>query len=453
MIPPSIVSAGRELRAGAYTSVELTEALLARADRLDHLIDVYACRFDESALDSAQRADRELRAGIDRGPLHGIPIGVKDVISTSEGPTRAGSNVGRVLGHGPAADAVVVTALRSSGAVVIGKTRTYEFALGTPGPSRPRTRNPWNPAHDTGGSSSGSAAGVAAGFFLGALGTDTAGSVRVPAAWCGVTGLCPSRHRLPRDGVLTLSRSLDRVGLLTRTADDAAAMLDSLAGSTPAKPARAPRPIAGTRIGVERAHHLRQNPNQPDVTERFEEAVKTFDALGAVTTNVELPHVESITAATMATMLVEGLNEHRDRLRTQWDLFGEATRCLLAAGAMLGSADYLQAQRVRAEGRRLVGTVFDDVDAVVHPTVGTSAPMLDNREHDDGLSVIYTMYWSALGNPALSIPMGRDASGLPIGLQIATRRSDDQLLLRLASAFQGLTRWHLSAPFDEGASS
>ncbi len=245
MSAPTIVSAGRDLRTGALTSVGLTEAMLAGADHLDPLID--------------------------RGPLHGIPIGVKDVIGTSGAVARAGSKARDLLG--PASDARVVTARRRA--------------------SADHRQDPYPRVRARGARAS--AAGVAAGLFLGALGTDTAGSVRMPAAWCGVTGVCPSPGRLPRDGVLALSRSLDRVGVITRTADDAGAISGGL---TEAAPARARRSIAGLRIGVERTHYLRPDTTPPDVVARFEDPIETLARLGARLTDVALPHVESITAAT-----------------------------------------------------------------------------------------------------------------------------------------------------------
>src|SRR6185437_12844060 len=230
-IPLSITEAATQLRDGSLSSADLTAAVLQRADRLDGALGTYLARFNDRAMASAEQADADLARGLDRGPLQGIPLGIKDIIAAADGPTTANSLV-LDEAWGAGRDAPVVARLRAAGAVITGKVTTMEFAIGAPDPSKPfpLPRNPWDTRTWPGGSSSGTGSGVAAGLFLGGLGTDTGGSIRLPAAFCGVSGLMPTFGRVPKSGCAPLGYSLDHIGPLARTAEDCAAMLQVLAG-------------------------------------------------------------------------------------------------------------------------------------------------------------------------------------------------------------------------------
>ena len=347
--------------AGDLTSTDLTEAVLARADVHDGALGTYLARFDEHALAAAALADSELAEGIDRGPpRRASPLGIKDIIAAAEGPTTGnslvldpgvGSGQGRP-GSGPC--------LRSAGAVITGKLTTMEFACGAPDPAKPfpLPRNPWNTDTWPGGSSSGTGAGVAAGFFLGGLGTDTGGSIRLPSAFCGITGLMPTFGRVPKSGCAPLGYSLDHIGPMARTSEDCAAMLQVLAGYHASDPDCAdlavpdfsaglvPGSLEGKRIGVDRVHHFPEGAD-PAVAPSFEAAAAVLEGLGATVVEVVLPLYEEMLAADMVTMGGEALAYHLPDMRTRWEDFFLGTRRMVVQGALLSGADFVQAQRVR----------------------------------------------------------------------------------------------------------
>src|SRR3954453_13918102 len=282
--PLPIQQAAAALRAGDVTSVELTQTTIDRATRLDDLLGSYLVRFDDEALATAEQADADFAAGVDQGPLQGLPVGAKDILAAKEGPTTAQSLV-LDPAWGAGKDAPIVRRLREAGAVITGKTTTMEFAIGVPDFSKPFPipRNPWNTDTWPGGSSSGSGSGVAAGFFLAGIGSDTGGSIRLPAAFCGVSGLMPTFSLVPKSGCVPLGYSLDHVGPLARSAWDCAAMLQALAGFDPSDPYSVERPVpdylasvgggmAGIRVGVMREHHLESC--DAEVAAVFEAAVE-----------------------------------------------------------------------------------------------------------------------------------------------------------------------------------
>jgi aspartyl-tRNA(Asn)/glutamyl-tRNA(Gln) amidotransferase subunit A len=458
---PTLTGAAAALRAGTTTSRALTEAAIATADRLDGRLGTFLARFDEQALTAADRADAELAAGLDRGPLHGIPFGVKDVFATEEGPTTAQSLV-LDPAWGDGGDAPVVARLRAAGAVVTGKTTTMEFACGMPDASTPFPvpRNPWDPQTWAGGSSSGNGSGLATGMFLAAIGTDTAGSLRIPAAFCGVTGLMPTFGRVPKSGCVPLGYSLDHVGSMARSAADCAAVLEVVAGPHAADPDcvdapfTAPQPggdLSGLRIGVVREGHFPAGAD-PALAGAFAAAVAQLEALGASTIEVELPLRTELVLANVVTISCEALAHHRGDLVARWGDFYASTRALLAQGALVSGADYVQAQRMRRAGQLALGRLFATVDVVVCPAISVGAPAL--RGYLDGTANIvellvthmHTGYWDTVGNPVLALPMGRTAAGLPLSLQIAGRPFDEGTVLRTGAAFQEVTAHHLRVP-------
>ena len=462
-IPLGIEEAGEALRSGRLTALELTRALLARADALDGRLGVYQHRLDARALEEAQRADDELRAGRDRGALHGIPLGVKDIIATRGAPTAAGSVVfERERGDAweGAADAPAVARLREAGAVILGTTSTMEFAIGMPDPAKPFpiARNPWDTARWAGGSSSGTGAGVAASLMLGGLGSDTGGSIRIPAALCGVSGLKPTYGRVPRSNVVPLAFSLDTVGPLARTARCCAHLLGALAGPDAGDPASAapppgdylPRPggsLAGLRVGVDRDNCLGRPGVDADLTARFEAALAELSGSGAELVPLSLPHYETVRQAGALSLRAEASAYHLPWLRERWADYGVHTAKVLAAGLLLSSADYVRAQRVRAWARREVGAVLGRVHAVATPTAGAGAPPLAGLDHlSFGRLPLFAGFWNAIGFPAIAVPMGRGASGLPLSLHVAGRPFDEETVLRVADAFQQRTAWHREVP-------
>lgn len=450
-MPGTLTDTAEALRAGEVTSVELTGRALAAADRLDGTLGVYLARFDGQAMRAAQRADRELADGVDRGPLHGIPVGIKDNLTTSDGPTTVQSRV-----HDPrwraGVDATAVARLRAAGAVVTGKTTLVEFGFGVPDPAAPFPvpRNPWDTRAWAGGSSSGSAAGVAAGLFMAALGSDTGGSVRMPAAFCGVTGLMPTAGAVPRDGCVPLGYSMDRVGPLARSARDCAAVHEVIADA----PARAvfDADLSGWRVGVVRAGHF-PDGTDPALPGVFDRALAVLAELGASIVEIELPYLAEMTTAAYVTVASEAFAYHRVDLVSRWDEYSTPTRGMLALGALTSGADYVQAQRLRSVAQDAATRLFGTVDVIVSPTASIGAPLFDTADEFGGVldssavfSMVHTLYWSALGNPVLAVPIGFTAHGLPLSCQIAGPAFGEARILRVGDAFQHATDWHLRTP-------
>lgn len=455
--PFTIADAGAALRNRRLTSVALTTELLAHTNALDATLGTYVARFDETALLAAAQADADFDAGIDRGPLQGIPLGIKDIIAAREGPTTACSKVldpawGRGL------DAPVVARLRAQGAVITGKTATMEFAMGAPDPGGPFPlhRNPWDLDCWPGGSSTGTATGVAAGLILGGLGSDTGGSVRIPAALCGISGLKPTFGLVPKSGVVPLGYSLDTIGPMARTARDCAAILQAIAGASADDPTSVDCPVpdytaalagnaAGLRVGVERDHHTRSEGFDAACLDRFEDAVRSLEHAGAEIVDVHFDNYPLVTTAALVTSAAESFAYHRRDLQERFDDYGREARFSLSIGAFYSSADYVQAQRVRALGLATLRRVLGECDVIATPTIGQPAP----RVTDDFWAMmqwIYTPAWNLLGTPAMSVPMGPLDGGLPSGLQLIGGRFEDATVLRVADAYQCVTDWHTRSP-------
>jgi Asp-tRNA(Asn)/Glu-tRNA(Gln) amidotransferase A subunit family amidase len=465
------VSAGPDTVPGASagTAAEAVEAALRRADEHDPQLGVYMTRFDDAARRRAAQLDVAAAAGAPRGPLHGVVVAVKDNIAVAEGPTTAQSTV-LDPEWGRDRDAVVVERLKAAGAIVIGKTTLHELAVGHPEPPGrfPEARNPWAPDRYAGGSSSGSAAGVAADLFPIALGSDTGGSLRIPASLCGVTTLMPTYGRVPLAGCVPLSFTIDRIGPIARTAREAAVTLEAIAGPHPSDPAAAEREVerfgelldgsvAGLRIGVERAHHF-PDGTDPDVAPAFEEALAVLEQAGAELVEVTLPHWDEAVAAHAVIEGAESLACHQRELRERWDELTPWTRLAFSRGALVTGADYVQAQRVRRVVQKGLARLFREVDVVASPTLGIAAVPLEElyASTEATLSLfhhIHTRYWNTVGNPVMSIPMGFTRDRLPLGLQLAARPFAESLVLRTADAYQRRTSWHEhhALPASEGS--
>lgn len=443
---PDIDEIHHDLTRGARSAVAVLAEFEARGDLWEPQLGIYVHRARERALAEAAEVDRRLAAGDPVGPLAGVPVGVKDIVRTHDAPTTGQSLVSPWASPGSwGADAAVVTRLRAAGAVVTGKTTTLEHALGFSDPDKgfPLPRNPWNPERWTGGSSSGSGSGLAVGAFAGAVGTDTAGSIRMPAAWCGVTGLKPTYEAVPRSGVLPLSWSLDHVGPMARSARDCARLLSVMTGRPLTdRDASDPASLAGLRVGVlgdavERA--------TPEVRGLLHAALEDLAAHGAEIVQVKAPHHDAGIAATMLTLAAEAFALHRSDLASRWHDFSRATRAATLTGLMTSAADLVQISRIRRHLVAEVDDLLEQVDVLVGPTASTTAPDLASLDFGEVVASMQTVYWNATGHPALSLPAGR-ADGMPVGIQAVGRRHADHWLLQLGEHFQTITTHHLEMP-------
>jgi aspartyl-tRNA(Asn)/glutamyl-tRNA(Gln) amidotransferase subunit A len=424
---------------------EVAELTLERVRRLNPQICAYYSVFEDELDVAARNAEREIAKGQHRGPLHGIPIGIKDVFAL--GPTTAGSELRR--NYVATAEATAIRRLKEAGALVLGKLATHEFALGAAALEGgfPAARNPWAPALTPGGSSSGAGAAVAAGMAYGALASDTGGSIRIPASHCGVVGFKPTYGRVSRDGLFPLSWSLDHAGPIGRTVADAAALLDACAG-TPFLGLREhlPQKIDKLRIGIPWSYF--EDSCSAEILAAFRQAADHLRGLGAVVSEVELgvSHVAAWAAFYLIT-LPEAAAYHLQDFRSQPDAYGREFRLLLGTGALLGSTTYIQAQRARAVITRRISECLESNDVLMLPTVGSKPepiplhwrPLADRMKTRP--APLYTPLFNLAGTPAISVPCGSSNEGLPIGLQFASRPFDEMAVVRAASAYELTTDW------------
>jgi aspartyl-tRNA(Asn)/glutamyl-tRNA(Gln) amidotransferase subunit A len=437
--PLTIAAAAERLRTGALTSVALTRACLARIEQLDPALNAFITVTADAALEQAEAADAAIARGEWRGPLHGIPISLKDIIDQRGVPTTAAS---RARTGAPAlTDAPATANLRAAGAVFVGKCNLHEFALGTTteesafGPAR----HPLDHARSPGGSSGGSAIAVATGMSLGSIGTDTGGSVRIPSAACGLVGLKAALGEVPCDGVVLLSPTCDHVGPLARSVEDAAILYAGLTG-TPAPDLGAPSSLAGRRFGVPRRYF--HDLLEPAVATAFDEACARLRDAGAVLTEVDVPGIERTGAIYTIIVLAEGGMLHAGTLETQGDAYCRGVRVRLEAGRYVLAEDYMHARRGRARLARAVDAALGDRDALVTPTLPIVAPRLGTTTVSFGAAteplrnvmLRLTQPFNLSGHPAITLPCGASAEGLPCGLQLIGRRGETRDLLRLARA-------------------
>ncbi len=454
----SIAEAGRALRDGVVTSAALTEHALARIEALDGALRAFILVTPERARADAARADQELRQGIDRGPLHGIPYGLKDIYDTAGIPTTCHSYLR--ADHVPEADSEVAARLAAGGGVLLGKLATHEFALG--GPSFdlpfPPARNPWNLEHMPGGSSSGSAAAVAAGILRMATGSDTGGSIRGPACYCGIVGLKPTYGRVSRRGVFPLSYSLDHCGPLARTVEDAALTMQVIAGHDPLDPMSARVPVPDFAAGLGRdldglrlAYPRRFFATNPGITAEvltaIDTAAESLAGLGATVDPVDLPSYSLFEAAGRVILVAEAYAIHEQDLKTRPLAYGRYTYQRMAAGAVLSAADLIQAFRLRRELAAAVNEVLVRYDGIVAATGMTAAPRFDSFDRDvSRWSAMLTIPFNVTGHPALALPIGFSAQGLPLGMQIVGRPFDEPTVLRIGAAYEARAGWHAATP-------
>jgi aspartyl-tRNA(Asn)/glutamyl-tRNA(Gln) amidotransferase subunit A len=445
---------GRRFRTREVSPVELTAALLERIARLDPKLDAFVTVTAERARADAKAAEAALLRG-DAHPLLGIPVGYKDLYFTRGITTTAGS---ALLEHWtPDSDATCVTRLQESGCVMLGKLITHEFAWGIQSPGhrfRP-ARNPWNLEHIPGGSSSGSGAALAAGLCVGALGSDTGGSIRGPASFSGIAGLKPTYGRCSRAGVVTLSWTLDHTGPMARSVEDCAYLLQALAGHDPLDPAssRAPvadyvgtlgRSIRGLRIGVPRDFFF--DGADPEVVRAFEDAMTTFRGLGADVRDVTIPSIWDAPSF-MVIMASEAFAYHERDLRERPEMYGDLLRERLLSGALYTGAEYVQAMRLREQLRHEMLDVLREVDLLATPTSPKPAPTFATMwDTSLGFPRSNTPPFNLSGLPALALPCGFASVGLPLSLQLAGRPFDEATVLRAGHAYQQATDWHRRRP-------
>ncbi|NMM87477.1 amidase [Rhodococcus sp. SRB_17] len=456
---PTITEAAAALRSGDTTAKTLVEHAIVQADALDASVGVFISRYVDSARAAAADVDAKIALGEPLGPLEGIPLGIKDIIAESQGPTTAQSLVLDPAWGESIGDAVLVSRLKNAGAIVMGKLTTMEFAIGVPDVTKPFPvpRNAWNTDRWAGGSSSGSGSGVATEMFLGAIGTDTAGSIRIPAAFNGVTGLKATFGRVPKSGIAPLGYTLDHPGPMARSAADCALMLSVIAGHHASDGYSAPvgvddylsgltGDLTGLRIGVDDLDRFASggiDPNQPAL---FAHAVGLLEAAGAEIVPVQVPMYEEGTAIDFVVMLSEALAYHTGDLRTKWNDYGLGTRIVLAGADVVTAADYVQAQRVRRVLQQKMVELFETVDLVVTPTGHLGAPRLEVIDGLNPLGVmssLHAAYWNPIGNPTLALPIGLSAESTPLSLTVSGPHWGEALVLRAGDAIQRRSVFHL----------
>ena len=448
-IPPflTIAEAGRLIAAKKLSPVELAKALLARVKAVDPKINAFLTITDKPALAAARAAERAVMAG-KKHPLLGIPVAYKDIYETAGVPTTAHS---RILQHNlPKHDAETVRRLREAGVVMLGKLATHEFAIGGPAFDLPwpPARNPWDTRRFTGGSSSGSAAAVAAGLALGALGSDTGGSIRLPAAYCGIAGLKPTPGLVSRRGVIPLAPSLDTAGPMAWTAQDCAILLDTLAGHDPADPASVPgptvsyaqaiaAPIKGLRVGVLRHIYEHDMPAAPEVLQAMNRSTAVLRSLGCRVEDATLPPLQEYNAVGRIIISCEAYALHEAALRTRLSDYSRTFRIRVLAGALIRAAEYIAAQRLRSDLIAATAKAFERFDVLISTPTAGSAPMLSEQRPDDGFArPLATTLANVAAVPSLVVCSGFTAAGLPLGLEIMGPAWGDATILRVGHQFE-----------------
>ena len=461
----SISEAANDLRSGLTSPTELVEDALARIDALDGEIRAFVTVLRDEAYADAEQAEREMRTGLFRSPLHGIPIGVKDIIAVKNVPITAGSKV--LADFVATEDAAVIEQLRRAGAIIIGKTNTHEFAYGT---ITPPTRNPWDTSRIPGGSSGGSAAAIAAQMCLGALGSDTGGSIRIPAACCGITGLKPTYGRVSCYGVIPLSWSLDHVGPLARSAEDCALLFDAIARYDPRDPnsvsgppaqasaslisgaeGRGPLSLQGIRLGIPTESFVA--PLDPEVRAAWRAALLVLKEEGAETVDIEVPFPAMEMYRTIQRPEATLAHIERGWFPEHAEEYTERTRQNLLKGQHIPAVDYLRMQQQRRVFSSAMRAAMETIHALVLPTIPVPAFPVEQvdqpvtidgvlEESNAGALLRLTRAFNLSGLPAISLPCGFTSSGLPIGLQIAGKPLEEAMILRITHAYQQLTDWH-----------
>jgi len=454
----TIPQAAAQLRDRKLSAVELTQATLDRIASVDPRVGAFITIAADRALDAARQADREIAAGRYRGALHGIPFGVKDTYYTRGIRTTAGSPV--LADFVPDADAAIVERMKAAGAILVGKLKLPEFSFGG---TTPGCHNPWDLSRNAGGSSGGPAAALAASMLMATMGGDTSGSIRNPASTCGVVGLKPTFGLVSRHAVVPISWTLDHLGPMATTVEDAAILLEAIAGhdardrfsarvAVADYPALLNRPVKGLRLGVLASSEL--EGFHPDVRRAFAEAVTVFERLGAQLRDVTFPaRMRTAGSAQEIIRIAEAATYHRQYLTSaaaakyvsdagQPGTAVSRVRTTVEAGSLLTAAQYLQAQRARTLFLADTRKVYDGIDALLSPTMPAPAGVPASPRET------FRSWWNLSGFPAASLPCGfsTDPPGLPIGLQISAKPFEDALVLAVGHAYERATEWHTKRP-------
>ncbi len=453
-----------KIKARKVSPVELTEAVLSRIERLDPKLNAYITVDTEGALKAARKARRQIARGNYLGPLHGIPISLKDLYDTKGLLTTAGSKI--MSERVPDADATSVAKLRAAGAVIVGKTNLHEFALGatTQNPHFGGTRNPYDTTRIPGGSSGGSAAALAADMCMASTGSDTGGSIRTPSALCGIVGLKPTYGRVSLRGIVPLAWSLDHVGPMTKCVRDAALMLSAMAGYDPGDSTSANERVPNfvrackddvkkLRIGFDPA--FSSGGVDGEVLESVQKALKLFESLGARVIEIGPPSIELTAAIESIIITAEAAAYHEENLRNRGGDYGDDVRILMEGGAAFSAVHYIKAQRLRAMIQKEFAEVFSKIDVFALPAAAAPAPpigaetvSLGGMEVDVGMALLrFACPFNLTGLPAISVPSGLSRGGLPMGLQLVGRAFDEATVLRAAYAFEANTE-PLPGPVD-----
>jgi len=454
----TLAEASRRMAGGNLSPVALTEAYLERIAAIDGKLNAYLLVLAEQARAAAREAEAAIRAGRRRGPLHGIPIGLKDIYDTAAIRTTGNSKV--MQDRVPRADSTVTRRLAEAGTILLGKLATHEFAIG--GPSFdlpwPPARNPWNRDHMPGGSSSGSGVAVASGMCAGAMGSDTGGSIRGPSALCGLAGLKPTYGRVSRAGVLPLSWTLDHTGPMCWTSEDCALMLQAIAGYDPADPASADEPVdnytaglgrgvKGLRIGVVRHFFEQDLAVSPETVTAVDAALGELRKLGATVEEVRLSPLADYHACGMTIMLAEAFAIHADALRKRPLDFGEIARDRILLGALIEGYDYVDATRLRRTLCAALAAALDKVDVLLTATAPGPAPRIENLPKYNLIRFpLLTMPWDVTGSPAHAVCCGYSADGLPLSFTVVGRPFDEATVLRVGHAYEQATPWRQRRP-------
>lgn len=458
----NIAEASERMRKGEFSPVDLTQAHLERIDRYDSKLNSFITVIADQALERARWAEGELsRDETSRmkplGSLHGIPLALKDLYETQGVRTTHGSRF--YERYVPDEDARAVENLFAAGAIVLGKTNMHEIALGLTNvnPHYGACRNPWAPERIPGGSSGGSAAALAAGFCMGCLGSDTGGSIRVPASLCGIVGLKPTYGRVSLRGVMPLSWNLDHAGPMARSVMDVALLLQAIAGYDPDDPYSVDAPVddylahiragvEGWRVGLAEGAYF--DETVPEIGQAVKQAARVFTRLGASVEPVSLPQIHQAARASGLMVISDAAALHRDRLQDRPELFGEDVLQRLKTGAGVSSTEYILARRTQTIVRWEIDRFFETCDLLLMPATAIAAAPIEGLDAVEQARLLtrYTSPFNLTGFPALSLPCGFTSDGLPIGLQIVARRWGEAQLLRAAYAYENATQWHQKRP-------
>jgi amidase len=456
----SLLDTAAALKSGQIFPVELTHSLLDRINRLQPSLHAYATVTEQTALEQAKQAEREITSGNYRGPLHGIPIAVKDLCRTKGIPTTAGMSI--YAQYRPDYDATVVQRLRDAGAILLGKLALTEGASGDYHPTVTPPVNPWNPAHWAGSSSSGSAVATAAGLCFGSLGTDTTGSIRYPAAANGVTGLKPTWGRVSRYGVFPLAESLDHVGPITRSAADAGAILAVIAGHDPNDPTSSTAPVPdylanldahldNLRVGIDPAYN--ETGADPQTVDMVRAARRVFESLGAEVKEVHVPNPDLLITSGLTSCAAEAAIAHEATYPSRRREYGPLAG-LLDVGRATTGMDVMKAQQSRLAFRGGLTELFSDIDVLLTPSQPpdnlTTERINQLWATPQGTALMwrFTEPFNMSGNPTLTLPGGFTHDGLPLTFQLVARHLDEAILVRAGNAYQHATDWHQRHPTD-----